>query len=198
MAKCDECVRLQNEIDSAPVAEKKVSAIKQKKDHVDKAQAERAVLMNNIRRAKEHPNEISVLLIDAMDQAKTNLPKIRLEDKAKAVDDEADHLKTRIIGALYFGVEDHLDYILYLVFGDEIHGNANLTAHIIYDVLGKNKAWYSWLICMMMISSEVVDYYQSMNMGHIVHYLTSWFCSWTNTCKENKKQHGCFSLCISY
>ena len=55
-------------------------------------------MMQHIRRAKDHPNDLSVLLIDAMDQAKTNLPKIRLEHKGKSVDDEADNLKTRIIG----------------------------------------------------------------------------------------------------
>jgi hypothetical protein len=79
-----------------------------------------------------------------MDQAKTNLPKIRIEHKAKSVDDEADNLRTRIIGVFFIGFGGPPRLYLYVVYGDEVHGNGNLTAHILYDVLHKTKCGIPW------------------------------------------------------
>ena len=142
MARCDRCVELGNRINSAGSALEKNSLLAEKSDHLRRVQGEREVLWDWIQRATRDPNSCMVVLIDGMDQAKTNIPKIR--KKAKAVDNEADNLKTRITGVLVFGGGGPPRLYLYLTYSDEVHANANLTASIIYDVIEKTKLGIPW------------------------------------------------------
>ena len=143
MARCDTCQRFDNELKRAKGLDQKQLA-KAKEQHHNNHRNERLYMEHNIKAATENPNQSMMVLIDGMDQAKTDMPKIKKSDQAKGLDSQ-NTLKTRITGALVFGGGGPPRLYYYLTYGDEVHVNPNLTVTVLMDVLDKTRRGIPWV-----------------------------------------------------
>lgn len=100
-AKCDECERLKSAESKAQTPLQKEVARKDKLHHVNWQYEERRVYWQHRHIAKSKPDEYACIIIDGMDQQKTNMP--RFSKSLPKSCDNLEQLGVTIIGSLIHG-----------------------------------------------------------------------------------------------
>ena len=100
-AQCDECSRLTLAVQSAKTKTSKRAAVIEKGLHIDWQTQERKVYWHHRFLAKTRSNEYACIIIDGMDQQKTNLP--RFSKRVPKTCDNLEQLGVTIVGSLIHG-----------------------------------------------------------------------------------------------
>jgi len=138
--KCDECVRLDNIVKQAKTKLEKKVAMKNKAAHTEWQTQERKAYYRHRFLAVSQPEEYACIIIDGMDQNKTNVPRFsrRLPKKC----DNQEQLGCTIIGALVHGDEPVMHYM-----PNDFKKDCNLTIQVLLNCirnLMKNRRGKPW------------------------------------------------------
>lgn len=184
MAHCTECHILKAAIQKASAEEK--PALEEKYLQHQRAHiGERKYMDKNIADARSKPREYGIIVLDGMDQSKTDLPHANLRHNNKRFEMQS-KLGVRVTAAVVYGLCGPPRIYTYLSYAQETSVNANLTATIVVDILQKSRNGVGWKD---KFSNEQLD---AMNLPRKEEYGDHLALPATvklqldNTCKENK------------
>ena len=126
---CNTCLELDRAIEEAVNPSDKATLVLQKRAHRRKVYEEKAVYYDNRRKARARPDKYMSIIIDGMDQAKTDVPQF-VRDSKKT--DSLPRMKTAITGVLVHG---HAPYALAYVSPDRHPKDRNAVFNVLVDVL---------------------------------------------------------------
>ena len=98
LGKCKECDTFHKRIMGERDKHVREDIKKERKDHIQNVKADRLVYHGWRRKARENPDECMVVIVDGMDQAKTNVPNFNTSESFL-------QMTVRVVGALVHGVE---------------------------------------------------------------------------------------------
>jgi len=126
--KCDECIRLGKKIADAKTQTAKNAARIEKGSHLDWQAAERKVYYQHRHLAITCPEEYACVIIDGMDQQKTNVP--RFSTRLPKSCDNLEQLGVTIIGSLIHGATPLMHYM-----PNDFKKDCNVTIQILVNSL---------------------------------------------------------------
>lgn len=127
-ARCDECTTFRTLITSAPSKEERQRLKTCYESHLDHQRRQRAKYYKHRNKAIQHPQNYISIIMDGMDQKKSELPR---EVRQSKTSKEKLHLKQKLMGCLVHGEGMYL----YLLASPVLKAGANFATHCLWRTL---------------------------------------------------------------
>ncbi|XP_071958009.1 uncharacterized protein [Antedon mediterranea] len=128
-AKCSKCTRIKFELHKTNQKQKRQILMMKREKHLRKQNIERRKYYKHMQKARQNPNKYLSIIIDGMDQSKTDLPSFACESKETS---KMWKLATHVTGVLVHGRHGHCFIDL-----KQFPHDSNLTCNIILTVLSE-------------------------------------------------------------
>ncbi|KAJ8048727.1 hypothetical protein HOLleu_01158 [Holothuria leucospilota] len=146
-SKCTTCTQLQEAYDTAPTQDQRKKLAQLKATHDGQVEAERRAYHNAREKARRDPGEMTCVIIDGMDQSKTDIPHLIVKDKDCA---SLARLQVHLTGVLvHTGTPEGK---LPFVFHDLKHvpHDCNLTIHCLTEALASASGYLGKVLFLQM------------------------------------------------
>ncbi|XP_063439429.1 uncharacterized protein LOC134720824 isoform X3 [Mytilus trossulus] len=126
-SKCNKCIKIKTKLSSTRSKTKKQELQRRREKHLKQQNMERRKYYKHIQKAKEQPEKYLSVIIDSMDQSKTQLPHFLYKSKFTG---NMWKLRVHLIGVLLHGISTYGFFDLF-----EYPHSANLTISTLINIL---------------------------------------------------------------